>query len=245
MRRPTGIRTEYRKFEQGSGMARMVSNMSEHKRKTPIYSMGEEIANSITHGVGVVFGVVGLTVLVTLAAIYGDAWRVVSFSIYGATLILLYLVSTLYHSFPQPRVKHIFRTLDHAAIYLFIAGTYTPFMLLTVRGVLGWTLLTIVWSLAALGAIWKLFFIGRFKAVALAAYIFMGWIAVIAVKPMVTNLSTAGISLVVAGGVVYTLGVLFYKWRRLPYNHAIWHLFVLAASICHFFAVVTLASATA
>jgi len=206
----------------------------------PAYSLGEEIANSITHGIGAVLSVVGLTALVMLAAIYGDAWRVVSFSIYGVTLIILYLISTLYHSFPQPRVKRIFRILDHAAIYLLIAGTYTPFMLVSIRGALGWTLLAIVWGLAVVGVIWKLFFMGRFRYVATIAYLFMGWIAVVAVKPMMTNLSTAGISLVVAGGVLYSLGVLFYVWRRLPYNHAIWHLFVLAASICHFFAVVTL-----
>lgn len=207
---------------------------------SPTYSLGEEIANSVTHGIGAVLSVAGLTALVLLAAIHGDAWRVVSFSIYGSTLIILYLISTLYHSFPQPRLKRIFRTLDHAAIYLLIAGTYTPFLLVTLRGVLGWTLLAVVWSLAVVGVVWKLFFMDRLKVVATMAYLFMGWIAIIAVKPMIANLSTVGMILVATGGAVYSLGVIFYVWRKLPYNHAIWHLFVLVASICHFFAVMTL-----
>jgi len=213
---------------------------NEINKKAPMYSLGEELANSITHGVGAVLSLVGLTVLIVLAAIYGDAWRVVSFSIYGLTSIILYLISTLYHSFPQPRVKRIFRTLDHAAIYLLIAGTYTPFMLIAVRGALGWTLLAVVWGLAVLGVIWKLFFMGRLKYIATGAYLLMGWIAVLAIKPMLASLSTAGISLIVAGGILYSLGVIFYVWRKLPYNHAIWHVFVLVASICHFFAMVTL-----
>lgn len=207
---------------------------------SPTYSLGEEIANSVTHGIGAVLSVAGLTALVLLAAIHGDAWRVVSFSIYGSTLIILYLISTLYHSFPQPRLKRIFRTLDHAAIYLLIAGTYTPFLLVTLRGALGWTLLAVVWSLAVVGVVWKLFFMDRLKVVATMAYLFMGWIAIIAVKPMIANLSTVGMILVATGGAVYSLGVIFYVWRKLPYNHAIWHLFVLVASICHFFAVMTL-----
>jgi len=207
---------------------------------SPTYSLGEEIANSVTHGIGAVLSVAGLTALVLLAAIHGDAWRVVSFSIYGSTLIILYLISTLYHSFPQPRLKRIFRTLDHAAIYLLIAGTYTPFLLVALRGALGWTLLAVVWSLAVVGVVWKLFFMDRLKVVATMAYLFMGWIAIIAVKPMIANLSTVGMILVATGGAVYSLGVIFYVWRKLPYNHAIWHLFVLVASICHFFAVMTL-----
>lgn len=215
-----------------------VSNEIDHK--TPMYTLGEEIANSITHGIGAVLSIVGLTVLIVLAAIYGDTWRVISFSIYGLTLIILYLISTLYHSFPQPRVKRIFQTLDHAAIYLLIAGTYTPFLLITIRGPLGWTLLAVIWGLAMLGVIWKLCFMSRFRFVATGAYLLMGWLIVIAIKPMLANLTTMGMSLILAGGIVYSLGVLFYVWRRLPYNHAIWHLFVLVASICHFFAIVTL-----
>ena len=206
----------------------------------PTYSPGEEIANSITHGIGALLSVAGLIVLVLFAVSHGDAWRVVSFTVYGVTLITLYLISTLYHSFPQPRVKRIFRTLDHAAIYLLIAGTYTPFLLVSLRGTLGWTLLAIVWGLAVVGVVWKLFFMDRLKVVATMAYLLMGWIAIIAVKPMIVNLSTAGMILVAVGGVVYSLGVIFYVWRKLPYNHAIWHLFVLVASICHFFAVMTL-----
>ena len=215
-----------------------MSSKSEVSRST--YSLGEEIANSITHGLGALLSVVGLIALILLAANHGDAWRVISFSIYGVTLIILYLVSTLYHSLPQPRMKRVFRTLDHAAIYLLIAGTYTPFLLVSLRGALGWTLLVIIWGVAVVGVVWKLFFMERLKIVATGAYLLMGWLAIIAVKPLIDNLSTAGIVLVATGGVVYSLGVIFYVWRRLPYNHAIWHLFVLAASIFHFLAVVTL-----
>lgn len=204
------------------------------------YSLGEEIANSITHGVGALLSVAGLIALVLFAVNHGDVWRVVSFSVYGVTLLTLYLISTLYHSLPHPQVKRFFRTLDHAAIYLLIAGTYTPFLLVSLRGPLGWTLLAVIWTLALVGVVWKLFFMDRLKVVATVAYLLMGWIAIIAVKPMIDSLSTAGIILVATGGLVYSLGVIFYVWRRLPYNHAIWHLFVLAASVCHFFAVMTL-----
>ena len=201
------------------------------------YTVGEEIANSITHGVGAALSVAGLTLLVVLAAIYGDVWRVVSFSIYGSSLVLLYLASTLYHSIQQPKVKRILRIFDHSAIYLLIAGTYTPFTLVSMRGAWGWTLFGVVWGLALLGIAFKTIFIGRYEKLATAAYVLMGWLVVFAFKEMLVMIPPGGIIWMVVGGVVYTLGVLFYAWEKLPYNHAIWHLFVLGGSICHFFAI--------
>ena len=201
------------------------------------YTVGEEIANSITHGIGAGLSVAGLTLLVALAAIYGDVWRVVSFSIYGSSLVLLYLASTLYHSIQHPKVKRILRIFDHSAIYLLIAGTYTPFTLVSLRGPWGWTLFGLVWGLALLGIAFKTVFIGRYEKLATAAYVLMGWLVVIAFKQMHVAIPPGGIVWVVIGGVVYTLGVLFYAWEKLPYNHAIWHLFVLGGSACHFFAI--------
>ena len=201
------------------------------------YSVGEEIANSVTHGIGAGLSVAGLTLLVALAAIYGDVWRVVSFSIYGSSLVLLYLASTLSHSIQHPKVKRILRIFDHSAIYLLIAGTYTPFTLVSMRGPWGWTLFGVVWGLALLGIAFKTVFIGRYEKWATAAYVLMGWLVVIAFKEMLVTVPPGGIVWLVIGGVVYTLGVLFYAWEKLPYNHAIWHLFVLGGSICHFFAI--------
>ena len=201
------------------------------------YTVGEEIANSVTHGIGAALSVAGLTLLVVLAAIYGDVWRVVSFSIYGSSLVLLYLASTLYHSIQAPKVKRILRIFDHSAIYLLIAGTYTPFTLVSMRGPWGWTMFSVVWGLALLGIAFKTVFIGRYEKWATVAYVLMGWLVVIAFKEMLVTIPPGGIVWLVIGGVVYTLGVLFYAWQKLPYNHAIWHLFVLGGSICHFFAI--------
>lgn len=201
------------------------------------YTIGEEIANSVTHGIGAGLSVAGLTLLVALAAIYGDVWRVVSFSIYGSSLILLYLASTLYHSIQHPKVKRVLRIFDHSAIYLLIAGTYTPFTLVSMRGPWGWTLFGIVWGLALLGIAFKTVFIGRYEKLATAAYVLMGWLVVAAFKEMLVTIPTGGVIWLVVGGVLYTLGVIFYAWQKLPYNHAIWHLFVLGGSICHFFAI--------
>ncbi len=201
------------------------------------YTMGEEIANSVTHGIGAALSVAGLTLLVVLAAIYGDVWRVVSFSIYGSSLILLYLASTLYHSIQHHKVKRILRIFDHAAIYLLIAGTYTPFTLVSMRGPWGWSLFGVVWGLALMGVAFKTLFIGRYEKIATAAYVLMGWLVIVAFKQMMLTIPPGGIVWLVLGGVAYTLGVIFYAWDKLPYNHAIWHLFVLAGSICHFFAI--------
>ena len=203
-----------------------------------LYTLGEEIANAITHGVGTGLSIAGLTVLVVLAALGHDTWKILSFSIYGATLVLLNLASTLYHSFQHPRAKRIFRFVDHGSIFLLIAGTYTPFLLVNLRdSPWGWTLFGIVWGIALAGILFKAIFLGKLRRLSVVAYVAMGWLAVFAWKEMFTHVPTSGLVLVGIGGVVYTLGLAFYGWKKLPYSHAIWHLFVLAGSACHFFAV--------
>ena len=197
----------------------------------------EEVMNAVTHGIGTLLAVAGLVLLVVFAHLYGDVWHMVSFAIYGTTLVLLYLASTLYHSFTNERLKYIFKILDHSAIYLLIAGTYTPFTLVPLHGVLGWTVFGMVWGLAILGIVLKVFFVGRFKFISTLCYILMGWFIVFAIKPLIAAVPETGIIWLFAGGLFYTLGSIFYLWHKLPYNHAIWHLFVLAGSISHFIAV--------
>jgi hemolysin III len=201
------------------------------------YSLAEEVASSATHGLGVVLSISALIILTTLAARSGDIWRVVSFSIYGSTLIIMYLSSVLYHSFQEPGIKRVFRYLDHSSIYLLIAGTYTPFTMINLRGAWGWTLFGIIWGLAAFGLLMTVLGIGRSRVLASLVYIGMGWLVVVAIKPLLEAVPPGGIAWLVAGGLFYTLGVVFYVWKRLPFNHAIWHLFVLGGSVCHFFAI--------
>jgi len=201
------------------------------------YSLAEEIASSVTHVLGVVLSITALAVLTTFAVRSGDTWRVVSFAIYGSTLIMMYLSSALYHSFQSPGIKRIFRYLDHSAIYLLIAGTYTPFTLVTLRGTWGWALFGVIWALAVLGLFMTVFGTGRSRVLASLVYIGMGWLVVIAMKPLLEAIPHAGIAWLVAGGLSYTFGVVFYVWKKLPFNHAIWHLFVLGGSVCHFFAI--------
>jgi len=202
------------------------------------YSLGEEIANSITHGVGVIFGIVALTLLLVYSVRSGDVWKVASSIIYGVTLILLYTASTLYHAFPWPRVKHVFKILDHAGIYLLIAGTYTPFTLVTLRDDGGWAMFAIIWSLAVAGVALEAFWVYRPKWLSSAVYLGLGWLVVFMIRPLVASIEPAGVWLLVAGGLAYTLGVIFYVMKRVPYTHAIWHGFVLAGSVCHFLSVV-------
>jgi len=202
-----------------------------------LYTIGEEIVHSITHGVGAALSLVGLTLLVVLAVLRGDHWQVISFSIYGCTLFLLYLASTLYHSFQNPRIKKIFQKMDHSAIYLLIAGTYTPFLLISLRGAWGWTLLVVVWGIAILGIGFKTLFLERFMKLSILGYVLMGWLCVIAGKQVLTNIPQPALLWLAVGGAFYTGGIIFLAWRRIPYNHAIWHMFVLGGSICHFVAV--------
>jgi len=199
-------------------------------------SLGEEVANSVTHGIGALLAAAGVAVLVTLAAVRGTAWHVVGCSVFGTSLVLLYLASTLYHAIPAPGAQRVLRALDHAGILFLIAGTYTPFTLVTLRGPWGWSLFGVVWGLALLGVALELLAPHR-KVIAVALYLVMGWTVVIAFRPLLAGLATNGVRLLVAGGVAYTLGVAFYAWRRLPYHHALWHGFVLLGSAAHFFAV--------
>lgn len=201
------------------------------------YSLGEEIAHSLSHGVGIVLAIVGLCVLVALSVRDGDIRHVVASGIFGGTLILLYTASTLYHSIPLPETKRLLRIIDHASIYLLIAGTYTPFTLVTLSGPWGWSLFGVTWGLAAVGVIFKLFFTGRFEKLSLVIYIAMGWCGVVAAKPLMAALAPGGLWLLLLGGLSYTGGVVFYVMKRLPYHHAIWHLFVLAGSVLHYFAI--------
>ncbi len=204
--------------------------------KPVTYSRGEEIANSVTHGLGLALSVAALSVLVTFAAMWGDAWRVTGCAIFGTSLMLLYGASTLYHAMRAPRLKQLFRALDHSAIFVLIAGTYTPFLLANLRGPWGWSLFGVVGALAIGGIVLKLFFAGRFHLFSTFAYLFMGWLILIAFKPLILTVPLGSLAMLLAGGLAYSVGTVFYLWHR-PYNHAIWHLFVLAGSACHFFAV--------
>ncbi len=201
------------------------------------YSLGEEIAHGLTHGIGIVLAIAGLCVLVTFAALYGTAVHVVASSIFGASMIVLYTASTLYHSLPMPETKRIMRVVDHASIYLLIAGTYTPFTLVTLEGAWGWSLFSVVWGLAFVGIVFKLFFTGRFDRLSVAIYVAMGWCGVVAAKPLMEALPTPGLWLLVGGGLAYTGGVVFYLLERLRYHHAIWHLFVMAGTTLHYFVI--------
>jgi len=199
----------------------------------------EEIANAITHGIGLLLSIAGFVVLLVWAALRGTAWHIVACSIYGATLICLYTASTLYHAVISPRVKRALRIFDHSAIYLLIAGTYTPFLLVSLRGPWGWSLFGVIWGLALVGVLFKFWFVERFAILSTAVYIAMGWLVVIAAKPVITHLPLTAIIWLLAGGLAYTGGVIFFAAKRIPYSHAIWHLFVLAGSICHYFAVLS------
>jgi hemolysin III len=201
------------------------------------YSLPEEIANSVTHGVGFILALAALSVMVVFAAMRGTVWHIVACSVYGATLVLLFASSTLYHSLPWPRTKAVLKIIDHSAIYLLIAGTYTPFLLISLRGPWGWSLFGIIWGLALVGVVFKVFFAGRFKLFSTLVYIGMGWMAVVAIRPLYLGLPRGGLMWLVAGGVLYTAGTIFYLGRRIPFNHAIWHAFVLAGSLCHFLSV--------
>jgi len=197
-------------------------------------TIGEEIANSITHGIGAGLSIAALVILTVLASRRGDAWRIVSFSIYGATLVLLYLSSTLYHIFLSLKIKNIFRILDHSAIYLLIAGTYTPVTLTLMRGAWGWTLFGLAWAMAIGGIIVTALLLDKLKALLVLSYVVMGLLVVIAIKPMIQMLPRGMIIWLFIGGACYILGIVFYLWKRLPYHHPIWHLFVLGGSISHF-----------
>ncbi|WP_242057469.1 PAQR family membrane homeostasis protein TrhA [Halobacillus yeomjeoni] len=202
---------------------------------THTFSKREEIANAITHGIGAILSIAMLVLLIVFASLEGNAWHVVSVTIYGATMFLLYVSSTLVHSFPPGKAKDLFEIFDHSAIYLFIAGTYTPILLVPLRGTLGWTLFGIVWGMAVLGILFKVFFVKRFVILSTLFYILMGWLMILAWGPLTAQVPAGGITYLVVGGVMYSIGSIFYVWRSFTYHHMVWHLFVLGGSILHFF----------
>ncbi len=203
------------------------------------YSRGEEIANSIIHGLGALLGVVGMTVLLVFAVLYGTRAHFISYLIYGSSLIFLYSASTLYHALPFLKAKSIFKVLDHVGIYFLIAGTYTPFLLINLSGPWAVGMLITIWSLALIGTIFKLFFTGRFTLVSTLMYIAMGWVIIIAYAPMSEALSPEIIKWILLGGFFYTGGTVVYLMKRVPYHHAVWHSFVLFGSIAHYIAVLS------
>ncbi|CZF84960.1 PAQR family membrane homeostasis protein TrhA [Grimontia marina] len=202
------------------------------------YSVKEEIASSVSHGLGVIFGIVALVMLLVKAVgEHADALSIASYSVYGASIILLYLASTLYHAIPFDGAKRALKTFDHCAIYLLIAGTYTPFMLISLRTPLANWVMALIWGIALVGVILKIAFVYRFKSLSLATYLAMGWLSLVVVYQLAQVMPTAGMVLLGLGGLVYSLGVIFYVKQSIPYNHAIWHLFVLGGTVLHFLAI--------
>jgi hemolysin III len=203
----------------------------------PRYGFGDELASSVIHGIGIVLSIAGLAALVVHASSHGTGSDVLASAVYGISLIMLYTASTLYHSIRAESARRVLRTLDHIAIFLLIAGTYTPFTLIALRGTWGWSLFGIVWSLALLGTALELGMLKRYRRLAVLLYVAMGWVGIVAFRPLLAHLQTGGMVLLLAGGAAYTLGVPFYLWRKLPYHHSVWHFFVLAGSVLQFLAV--------
>lgn len=202
------------------------------------YYKPTQIVNTLTPALGFLLSIPGLVALIAHAVSNGNSWHIVSFTIYGSSLVISYAAFTLYHIFKfHERWGKVFKILDHSTIYLLIAGTYTPFTLVSLRGNWGWTLFAAVWVVTVLGILLKIFFVHRFKVLAPLIYLFMGWLIIFAIKPAVELIPRAGLHLLLAGGLFYSLGLIFYAWKRLIFHHAIWHLFVLAGSACHYFAV--------
>ena len=207
-----------------------------HHSVPATYKLGDILANAITHGIGAGFAIIGAIYLIS-ASTRANGWVIVSCCVFCSTLVLVYVCSTLYHSLVRTRARHVLQVLDHSAIYLLIAGTYTPFTLVSLRGTLGWVLFGVVWSLAIAGVIVKSFAVNRFAVASALVYLFQGWFCVIAVRPLIRAIGTPGMAWLAAGGIAYTLGIVFFALDRLRYFQAVWHLFVLAGSIAHYFAV--------
>lgn len=206
-------------------------------KPTPDPTLLEEIIDASTHGIGVLLSITALVILVTYSSLQDDAWKIVSSAVFGSTLIIAYLSSTLYHLVQTPNIKRLFKLCDHLSIYLLIAGTYTPLTLVSLRHNYGWYLFTAIWGLAIAGIILKLFFSYRFRKLSTITYLLMGWLAVVAVEPIFKTLPFNAILWLLAGGLSYSLGVIFFVSDRLKYSHTIWHIFVLGGSFCHFFAI--------
>ena len=207
------------------------------EEKVKSYSPAEERVNISSHAIGLLLSIVALALLVIHASANGDVWHIVSFSIFGASLIILFAASTIYHSTRDPDSRARLRVVDHASIYILIAGTYTPFTLVTLNGTIGWTIFGISWGMALSGIVLKLFFTGRYELVSTLMYVFMGWIIIFAISPLIDNLSSDGLSWLVAGGIGYTVGAILYGIKQIKFNHAIFHVFVLIGAFCHFVAV--------
>ena len=214
-----------------------LNSLRERKRADHLVDLRDEIASALTHGLGAVAALAGGAVLITLAAIYGDGWQLGASIVFGITLLLLYTASTLYHAIQHPVAKGRLKVFDHCAIYLLIAGTYTPFTLIGLRGPWGWGLFAAIWTLAIAGVVFKLFYTGRFKLLSTIIYIARGWLVVVAIKPMLQSIDGWTLGWLFAGGLFYTLGTFFYHRESIRYSHAIWHLFVIGGSVCHFVAV--------
>lgn len=214
----------------------MEMRMDKAKEYLPHYTLGEEIFNSVSHGVGVALACVGFGILIVLSALYGDAWAVSSSIVYSFSLFALYLASTLYHACPNRRVKGVLQVLDHCSIFLLIAGTYTPYTLITLRGALGWALFAVVWGAAIVGVVLNAIDVQKYSRVSMVCYVAMGWVVVLAIRPLMALLAWNGLVLLALGGVFYTVGIVFYVIRR-SYMHSIWHLFVLAGSVCHYLSI--------
>ena len=207
---------------------------------THVFSKEEEISNSITHGIGVILSIAALVVLIVFASLYGNVWHVVSFTLFGATMLLLYTSSTLLHALKPGRAKDFFEIMDHSSIYFFIAGSYTPFLLVAVQSATGWTLFGIVWGLAIAGTIFKAFFVKKFLFTSTFLYVVMGWLIVFVWNDLVADIHPTSLILLIIGGLLYTVGAIFYIWKLFKHHHAVWHIFVLSATVCHFFAVLYL-----
>jgi hemolysin III len=203
-------------------------------------SREEELVNFITHGVGAVLAVAGMVLLIVFACIYGTVWHIVGFTIFGSTLTILYLSSTLYHGFRGEQIKKLFRKFDHISIFLLIAGTYTPFCFSALHGWVGWTIFGVVWGCCLLGIVLKAFFTGKMEKLSLIIYITMGWLIVFAIKPLYENISSTAFTFLLLGGLCYTLGTYFYANDKKRFHHGVWHVFVLCGSACHFFSVMSL-----
>ena len=214
----------------------MEMRMDKAKEYLPHYTLGEEIFNSVSHGVGVALACVGFGILIVLSALYGDAWAVSSSIVYSFSLFALYLASTLYHACPNRRVKGVLQVLDHCSIFLLIAGTYTPYTLITLRGALGWTLFAVVWGAAIVGVVLNAIDVQKYSRISMVCYVARGWVVVLAIRPLMASLAWNGLVLLALGGIFYTVGIVFYVIRR-SYMHSIWHLFVLAGSVCHYLSI--------
>lgn len=226
----------YRHLSVNERMAR-IKNLGWEDEWARALLLGDEWANCLTHSIGLFLSFIGLMLLIQNPFQESDYWRLLNLAIYGGSLIILYAASTCYHAVRGPKLKKIFRTIDHCAIYVLIAGSYTPFTMLLLGGVWGWTLFSVVWSLAALGIFLKLFYMHRFKVLSTSLYLFMGWLVIIAIEPLMERFHSIGLYWLLAGGVCYTLGVIFFVLDKQRFYHAIWHLFVLGGSVCHYLAI--------